>query len=528
MTSVVEMFEQTLRRIPDAPAVSIGGADTSYRQLHQLSHRVAAGLAAQGVSPGDRVALWLPNGAEWLASFLALCRLGAILVAVNTRYRAAEIEDLLGRSGAKLLVMQPAFRHIDFPGILAGVDPKALPELRTIVTLGTGDRILDHPTLPWQDLLSVSETVAGAAAADLPCIIFTTSGTTRGAKLVLHAQRSIAAHARDIAARFGLADPAARLLCFLPFCGVFGLVGAMAGLAAGTPLIAMDSFDAAKAADLARQQAITHCFGSDDMFRHMLEAAPDDGPPFPAARCFGYAAFDKGGLDFPLAACGRGMPLLGLYGSSEVQALFAAEDDALPVEERLRPGGRPIAGPAAQVRVRDLDSGGLAPPDVGGELEIRTPNQFLGYFGDAEATAQAITADGFFRTGDLARLRPDGSFIFEARLGDALRLGGYLVSPGEIEAELKTVPGIADAQVVGIRIGGTLRPVAFVIPTDGFSSEAALAHCRSRLARYKLPARIWTVQAFPVTASPNGSKVQRGRLRQMGEQRLAAEGKNQG
>ena len=178
----------------------------------------------------------------------------------------------------------------------------------------------------------------------------------------------------------------------------------------------------------------------------------------------------------------------------------------------------------AKVRVRDAETGELAARGIAGEIEISAPSRFLGYFHNAEATRDAITADGFFRTGDIGRLRGDGSFVYETRAGDAMRLGGFLVAPGEIEDELKSCTGVADAQVVAVDLNGQARCVAFVIAAGAPPpQETLVARLRERLAGYKVPARIYVVDAFPVTDSANGVKIQRAKLRAMAMERIAAE-----
>jgi len=177
--------------------------------------------------------------------------------------------------------------------------------------------------------------------------------------------------------------------------------------------------------------------------------------------------------------------------------------------------------------VRDTETGELAARGVSGEIEIRAPSRFLGHYNNLEATRDAITADGFFRTGDIGRLRGDGSFAYETRAGDAMRLGGFLVAPGEIEDELKSCAGVADAQVVAVDLKGNARCVAFVILAQELHEpprqDALIARLRERLAGYKVPARIYVVEAFPVTDSANGVKIQRARLRAMAMDRIAAE-----
>jgi fatty-acyl-CoA synthase len=172
-----------------------------------------------------------------------------------------------------------------------------------------------------------------------------------------------------------------------------------------------------------------------------------------------------------------------------------------------------------RLAVRDPETGATLPSGASGELWIDAPSRFIAYLENAAATERAIDADGMFRTGDLARLA-DTDFVFEARIGDAMRLGGFLVSPEEIEAVIQAQPGVASVQVVAASSGKTDPvPVAFVLPAHGavLDEAALLARCREQLARFKVPERIVAVAAFPTVNSPNGPKVQRVRLREMAE-----------
>ena len=203
---------------------------------------------------------------------------------------------------------------------------------------------------------------------------------------------------------------------------------------------------------------------------------------------------------------------------SEVQALFAHQPDDAPAERRQIAGGVPTS-PEAAVRVRDPESGRVLRPGESGEIEIRGPSLMIGYDGDAEATAEAFTADGWFRTGDLGRLDPWGGFVFETRMGDVLRLGGFLVSPAEVEAELQGDPSVDGAQAVSVADAAGTKAVAFVTLRPGavFDEAALIARCKAALAGFKVPARIFRLDAFPRTTGPNGTKVQRRALREMAE-----------
>lgn len=519
-----------LAQRPDAAAFFENGVAVSYREFDLLCRQSAAWVGQQRILPGDRVALWMVNRVEWLALWFALARAGAALVAVNTRYRAAELEYILQRSGARMLVLQPSFKKIDFPAVLHGVDASVLPELESVAVFGAGagagsgpaQTILGRPTIAFEPRAQEALAAADRSDPDAACIMFTTSGTTRGPKLVMHSQRTIALHSQRIARAYGLDQAGAGLLGALPFCGVFGLNAVMGAFAAGAPVCVMETFDGAGAAELLRRYRLTHAFGSDEMYERIFEHAASEHP-FPAARVFGFGAFHRSGEDFAAPWRKRGAPLAGLYGSSEVQALFSLQRADLPLAQVIEGGGTPASGAAAQVRVRDVDSGSLLPPGASGELEIRADTNFLGYFNNPEATAEAVLPDGYFRTGDIGRLRADGSFVYETRRGDAVRLAGFLVNPVEIEDAIKRLPEVADAQVVAVEIDGQTRCVAFIIAAPGAAPdpEAVIAWAAASMAPFKVPARVWQVGEFPVTQGPNGVKIQRGKLREMALARLA-------
>ncbi|MGY3031070.1 fatty-acyl-CoA synthase [Bradyrhizobium sp. USDA 4354] len=516
---------QSLIRIETAadPALVFDGTPVSRAEFSNKVEQTAAWLAAQGIGKGDVVAVWLVNRIEWLALLFAAARLGAVTAAVNTRYRSAEVAHLLKLSGAKLMVVEAAFRSIDFAAILAGITKDEVPALQRLAVVGADAMPAQWPCVRF-DAFEKPYPAAPPAQGDvdLPVLLYTTSGTTKGPKLVAHSQRTLATHAASVANALQLDHQRHSLLAMLPFCGTFGMTSLLGFIAAGATIHVLDAFEAAPALKVLSEQGITHSFGSDEMFRRIL-ALTDAPHPFPHLEICGFAAFQPGWRELAAEAEARGMKLFGLYGSSEVQALFSIGRAGDAFAERIEGGGWPMS-PDAKVRVRDVETGELAPQGVSGEIEISAPSRFLGYFNNPAATREAITADGFFRTGDIGRLRGDGSFVYETRAGDAMRLGGFLVAPGEIEDELKSCAGVADAQVVAVDLKGQARCVAFVIPAkEPPMQETLIARLRERLAGYKVPARIYVVEAFPVTDSANGMKIQRARLRAMAMERIAAE-----
>lgn len=507
-----------------APALIDGGAVLSYADLEEKSRRVATGLSGLGVGPGDRVGVWLPNTPAWLILFFACARLGVIVVAVNTRFRSAEVEDIVGRSGCKVLALWPNFKGIDFPAILGNVDPDSLDALETVVVYGAArsmdDVLPGRRSVAYGDLEAAKPMADAPGGRDSPCVIFTTSGTTSAPKFVLHLQSSLLDHAVRVAPVFGYTEPGAKTLQAIPLCGTFGLAQALATLVAGKPVILMSAFDAEAAVRLIHDHEITQFNGSDEMMDLVL-AATDRAKPFPSLRFFGCARFNAGLDDIGRRAADRGIDARGLYGMSEVQALLAVQPPCPDPDDQVRPGGVPVSDDV-NVRARDPETGKILPDGEDGELEFRGPSQMAEYFGDPEATRKAMTADGFLRSGDLGHTRPDGGFNFIARMGDVLRLGGFLVSPPEIESHLVKHPAVSGAQVVGAQIDGRPRAVAFVTvaPGEDFDEAVLRGHCRDGLAGFKVPYRIFELDAFPTAKSANGTKIQRAKLREMADQRV--------
>jgi len=508
------------------PALIERDRPVSYAQLREESRRVASGLAALGVAAGDRVALWLPNVPAWLATFFACSELGAIAVAVNTRFRSKELADIVGRSRCKVLVYWPGFKRADFAGVLAACPAGDFAMLTSVVAYAEeGDAItaevLGKPAFSYASIARSEPFGASAARAEAGCAIFTTSGTTKAPKFVLHDQRTLIGHAFDVVRGFGLDGGSVSFLA-PPLCGVFGACNALAAMAAGRPLVMLPSWDAAEAFHQIEKHGVTHFNATDDAIAQLL-AQTQRSPVLPKVSFAGYAAFNPAMEDIVERADARGLRLVGLYGISEIQALFARQDEGASIADRKRAGGRPVNA-AAKIRARDPETGKVLPHGESGELEFLAPgSRMVGYFGNAEATASALAEDGWYRSGDLGYTQPDGRFVFLTRVGDALRLGGFLVSPLEIEGVVQEVEGIEGCQVVGVVHGGTLRPVGFVTlrPGGRLDETAAIAHVAAKLARYKVPVRLFAIDAFPVTEGTNATKIQKHKLRELALQEMA-------
>jgi fatty-acyl-CoA synthase len=237
----------------------------------------------------------------------------------------------------------------------------------------------------------------------------------------------------------------------------------------------------------------------------------------------GYAGFNAALENIAEAAETRGLILRGPYGMSEVQALYAIQPLDAPVAQRKK-GGGVVSSPFAHVRVRDPETGELLGPGQPGALECAGPSLMVGYWGNEKATAEALTTDGYVRTGDLGQLEADGSFTFLARMGDVLRLSGFLVNPLEIETHIQKLPAIEGCQTIAVPRPEGVRAVSFVMlkPGAALDEAAVIAHCKHGLANYKVPARVFAIDDFPKTPSPNGFKIQRNKLREMADERMRA------
>lgn len=442
------------------------GTHQTASELLDDGARYAAWMHAQGVRPGDRVAVHLANGAHYVRCLLACAVGGFVAVSVNTRYSSAEVGELVVRSGA-----------VELDG-------------------GSG--------AAWRGEMPMTV----ARRADDPFVVFTTSGTTSRPKMVLHHQRSIAHHAADAAAGFGYSSDDVALVA-MPLCGTFGLTSLTAAIA-GDCTVVLTEFDLARTADLIAHHGVTTVNGSDDMFHRLA----GHGADLTSIRLAGYARFNTS-LDHVVeTAEAAGATLAGLYGMSEVQALFSLRDPGEDASGRSRSGGTLVSNDA---RYRIVD----------GELQLQGPSLMAGYLaeGGAEIDVELTAAnfDGeWFRTGDLAVPDDDRTFEYVTRRGDAMRLGGFLVDPSEIESVITAQDGVEAAQVVAVDRPNGARPVAFVI--GEFDEAEVIARCRDRLAIYKVPVRVVPIGEFPSTASANGTKIQRTKLREMAGALLERDG----
>lgn len=469
---VLELVRSSASRL-----VFDGGLELDASELAARGTDLGAGLL-QLCKPGDRVALWMANGVDYVQSFLACASAGLVAVSVNTRYSVTEVEMLFARSGATVVITDQDW-------------------------VGDGVRVIRC-----SELAGITDESSGVClgGSEDRCVVFTTSGTTSQPKMVVHQQSSIADHARDVGAlALWAVDDVA--LVSMPLCGTFGLASLLAVVAAGCRRVLVPSvFEVESTSRLIESEQVSVANGSDDMFHRLLGTEAD----LSSIRVGGYARFNTSLDGIVERADARGMTLVGLYGMSEVQALFTFRDPAASPIDRTLAGGS-MSSLSAEARV------------VADELQLRGASLFEGYLAeggesiDAELMEQAMDGD-WFLTGDSAEMvAGPRQFTFLGRLGDVLRIGGFLVAPTEIEQVLMTYPGIAAAQAVALDRPTGARPVAFVVLDDeGSLDEAAVkAHCAEELAKFKIPIRILVLDSFPMLDGPNGKKVRRTELRDL-------------
>ena len=506
MTTLSPM-QRWLSRAPDTPVFRIDDAVVTRGELLAASQATARYFHALGFRRGDVLCLLVPDSVVWLQFLFAASQLGILVVPISTRYRDIEIAQVLETSRAKGVVFIRQFLKADFQHIIETMAP-TLPNLEHFIGLDVADGFFECPQ---QDrALSLPEPDPTA----LLCT-FSTSGTTGKSKLAPHSQAGIAKHAEDVAKALDI-DETAMTLNALPLYGVLGFVATMATIAGGGCCVSQPVFKAETAAQLIDDRGVTHFYGSDGLLDAVLRVP---GHEFRRLRRGGFAEFAGLGrrlVDF--AEERFGLRLHGIYGSSECFALMALRDPALPAGQRTVPGGSPTS---QDIRFRIVNPmTGTVQPDLSpGELQISGPNVMAGYLNNPGATAEATTADGWFRTGDLA-YGEGASFVYLSRMKDSLRLRGYLVDPAEIECFLATHDSVDAAQVVGVhREGRGDVAVAFVRPRDGeaASEEELFSYCSNGISNYKVPSHIVFVDRFPEISGPNGVKIQKNKLRELAD-----------
>ncbi len=500
VSSLLALFDAARARRGDAPAleVKVRGrpAVLTLGAVHERAGRMARALRARGIAPGDRMVVHLANGVEYLDLLLACLRTGIILVPANVLYRGRELGHIVSDADPALIVTSAG--HLN---LFAG-DPRAI----TIDTL-EGEADAARSPVPSERVTGSRTAVggtnggAGVAASSSqpadadPALIVYTSGTTGRAKGAVLSHGNVAANVRHLvdAWRISAAD---RYLAVLPLFHVHGLCnGACCWLATGCLMRLEERFEHAAAAAWFAEFRPTLFYGVPTVYTRMLEWPADT--PVDGVR--DARLFVSGSAPLPAhvheAFRARfGHTILERYGMSETLMTLGN-----PYDGERRAGT--VGVPFRDVRARVVDAAGHPVPDgTVGELEVRGPNVFAGYWRNAKATAAAFR-DGWFRTGDLAERSADGYYTLRGRASDLIISGGFNIYPREIEDVLLEVPGVREVVVAGVpdaRRGEV--PVAYVVAEAEVTNEALRAACAASVASFKVPRGFMRVAALPRTA----------------------------
>jgi fatty-acyl-CoA synthase len=539
--TVGQMLDEVAARAPEREAIVFGEERIGYRELSRRVDRLARGLLALGIRKDDKVALWLPNRPAWLIAQYACAKIGAVVVALNTRYKAHELSYILGQSDATTLLLTDHLAAIDFLEILHEVTPELgaaepgdlhaekFPLLRHVVV----DAEDPYPgTLRLRDVYEAGdrpdlETAFREARSrvgheDILTILYT-SGTTSFPKGAMISHRNCLPHGWNCGAQLRITAND-RVLHALPLSGTWGGLNIpLTTFTHGACLVLMEGFEPGQTLSLMEKERITIWNAVDAMVLGVLEHPDLDRYDRSSLRTGGVAMTSGGaqGL-FDEVVHRIGLPqAYQPYGMTEVNALALYHDLDEPHESRKLPGVWPA--PGLEVRVVNPEAG--TPCKVGeeGELWHRGDLVARGYYRKPEETAKAFTEDGWFRSGDLAVQDEAGRTIFKGRLREVLRISHFMVAPREIEEFLMAHPKVHQAFVVGVpdvKLGEA--PVAYVIPREGevLGAEELVAHCRGRIASYKIPRYVRFVKDVPRTPGPHGDKVQKARLREQAIQEL--------
>jgi len=507
-----ELLLEQAARHADAPAVFCGERVASYAQLAEGAARIAAGLAARGIGRGDRVGLLLNNRLEWVETFFGVAMLGAEIVAFSTWSTQDELDYLIADSGIRALVTLDQFSGQDFAAIMRALVPEAdatgewqsarFPHLRHLVLLGEG---AGAGWLSYADLLAATPMAAlpapgyGASAVDDAIIIYT-SGSSSRPKSVPLPHYGIIENGFNIGDRQGY-SPKDRVLLAPPLFWSYGSANAMsATLTHGAALVLQGKFEPGEAIDLIERHrctalytlpAITSAITGHPNFRRERTRSLRTGLTIGAPQDVIAAAEVLGAAE-----------ICNVYGQTESHGNCCVTPHDWTLERRARCQGPPL--PGVTIRIVDQETGAILAPGEAGLIEVKG-YIMRGYIGASAAqTADAITEDGFFRTGDMGLMTADGDMQFVGRTTEMIKKGGINISPAEVEDVLMRHPDVAQAGVVGVpdRLQGELL-AAYVLPKPGAkpTREVLIAHCRASASRYKVPDFIEFPESLPVTVT---------------------------
>ncbi|GAA0936688.1 FadD3 family acyl-CoA ligase [Actinocorallia libanotica] len=476
--TIPEMVLSSSDRFGDAEAVVDGPLRLTFTELAERVRTAAGAFAEAGIGKGDRAAVWAPNSAEWIIAAFGLVTAGGVLVPVNTRFKAEEAGDVVRRSGAKLVLVQQGFLDQEYTA------PDGVP-------------VID---LKSDFLSSGSPFERKVSGDDIADVIFT-SGTTGRPKGVMMSHRQTLRLYAEWCDLAGTRE-GDRYLIVNPFFHTFGYkAGCVASLIRGMTILPVPVFDVDQVLDLVEREKVTVLPGAPTVY-HSLLAVPGDRGVRAGRDISSLRVAVTGAADIPVELIRRvstELPFTSImtgYGLTEAGTATAS-----------RPGdsfehiATTVGTPCDGVEVRIADDG---------EVLVRGYSVMRGYLDDPEATAEAVDADGWLRTGDLGSLDDGGRLKIIGRKKDMFIVGGFNVYPAEVEDFLMEHPAVAQAAVIGVpdeRLGQVCK--AFVVPREPVAEEELIAWSRERMAGYKAPRSVVFREELPLNAT---GKVMKDRL----------------
>ena len=530
--TVGQLLTRLAASLPDHRALVYAdrGLSFTFSELEIEARLIACGLLGIGVRRGDRVAVWATNVPEWIILQFALAKIGAILVTVNTSLRAREIEYLLRQSETSTLFTIGGFRDVDYiaelraAGAIGDARSARLPHLQRVIFIGDS---CPPDVGSYHELRDLASSVAVAdlekcetdSGVDDVINMQYTSGTTGFPKGVMLSSRNIVNNGYWIGEGLGYTADDRLCLC-VPLFHCFGCVlGVLAAFTHGAGLYPVESFDPLRVLEIVDRERCTALYGVPTMFLAEL-----DHP--------GFARFDTSSLRTGIMAgalCPEPLmrrvidqmklrELTIVYGLTETSPGLTQTPRTADLRERTQTVGRVL--PEVEVRIVDPRTGENCAPGVDGELWAKGYVVMKGYYKMPDATAAAITADGWLKSGDQASIDDEGRVRITGRIKDIIIRGGENIAPKEVEDVLRDHPAIADASVYAVTsefFGEEVAAALRLKPGATVNDEEVRAFCRERLARFKVPRFIRVVDSFPLTAS---GKVQKFRLREMHQAEL--------
>jgi len=496
--SILAALAAHAAEVPDRPLLRFGDLTYSRAGTLHLAAAWASRLRAEGVQPGDRVALFLANSAAFVGAYLGVHLAGAIAVLVNTQYRQVELDHILRDSGAILCVTDSSGeREL---AALGESHEGAPPDLRCSLVV---ERDAPRPSLTRRAPLPP------LPAADAPAIIAYTSGTTGRSRGAVLLHRNLIANALAVTQAWHW-DARDRLLLMLPLFHAHGLcVGIHGTISVGAFADVRPKFDAAEALDTLLNGEPTMFFGVPTMYGRLIAEARARAAAPPGLRLYVSGSAPLGVQTFEEFRALTGQAILERYGMTET-----IMNCTNPYDGERRPGSVGGPFPGQEARIVDVVTRRPMHDETPGEIQVRGPHVFPGYWRNEGATVEAFDAEGWFNTGDLGWRSADGYFTISGRARELIISGGFNIYPREVEEVLLTHPGIADVAVYGLPDADFGEQVAAAVvraPGCAVTDDEIVEYCRARLASYKKPRRVSFVADLPRNAM---GKVQKHILRE--------------